>query len=374
MDPEGQGKQKAPLTELIFISAFIAAGVALEFFTGGFDFSLISFPVNILLTLIIILFATVREKSPISGFGKPPVSVVLISLILVLSVLMGLIPGNTIKSSWPFALVYLLLLISLSMTIGRRLRRFRLSDAGFLLNHFGLLLLLIATGLGRGDHKRYLLTVPEGKVEWRGENRWNGRTEELPVAVQLNDFKMELYPPRVLIINRVTGEQQGGRDRSFTEAKTGNSFCVRNYTIRVDSVPDRERYAPAAYITIINSESDSTTAGWISCGNYFQLSKRIVLDDSLDAVLTVPEASSYSSDVDIFTKRGTTKSGKVSVNHPLSASSWKLYQYSYDTMMGRDSEYSVFELVHDPWILPSYAGIIMMLLGAVTLFWKGGKR
>jgi hypothetical protein len=62
------------------------------------------------------------------------------------------------------------------------------------------------------------------------------------------------------------------------------------------------------------------------------------------------------------------------VNHPLTAGSWKIYQHSYDNNMGKDSEWSVFELVYDPWYLPALAGIIIMMAGAVLLIWKGGKR
>lgn len=375
MDTESERKQKAPLIELIFISAVLTAGVALEIFTKGFDFSLISFPVNLILVLILMLLGSINGSSPLSAFGKTPVAITLILLITLLSVTMGLIPGNNIKSSWPFALVYMMLLVSLAMTVGRRLRTVRFKDAGFLqkdagflFNHLGILLLLIATGLGRGDLKRYFVTVPEEKVEWRGENVFTGKVEELPVAIQLNDFRMELYPPKIMIISKASGQ------KSYTQAVVNNTFDMGEWSVRVDSVTDKPRYAPAAYVTVKSSYSDTTLAGWISCGNYFQISRQLTINDSLMVVMASPDPKSYYSDVEVFTKKGAAKTGTVRVNHPVTAGSWKIYQYSYDTVMGRDSGYSVFELVYDPWVSVVYTGILMLFLGAITLFWKGGKR
>jgi hypothetical protein len=90
--------------------------------------------------------------------------------------------------------------------------------------------------------------------------------------------------------------------------------------------------------------------------------------------MTYPEPERFSSQVEVFSKDGREKGGIIEVNSPLNIGSWKIYQYSYDTSKGRDSQISVFELVHDPWLLPAYAGIAMVMLGSVTLLFRGGKR
>ncbi|MDZ4058753.1 MAG: hypothetical protein U1D64_01790, partial [Bacteroidales bacterium] len=64
----------------------------------------------------------------------------------------------------------------------------------------------------------------------------------------------------------------------------------------------------------------------------------------------------------------------VMVNHPVTIGSWKVYQHSYNTQMGKDSDWSIFELVYDPWLIPALIGIVLMLLGSVALIWTGGKR
>jgi hypothetical protein len=373
MDSENQKKRKTSVIVLIVIATIFATGIVLQFVTGGFDFSLLAFPVNLLLLLIFIFISAIRPTSPVAKFGTLPVSLALIALLAALSLLMGLIPGNTIKSSWPFVLAYLMLMINLSMTIGRRLRNFRLCDTGFMFNHAGLFILLFSAGFGRGDMKRYFVTVAEGMVEWRGQNAWNGRMEELPVTVKLNDFIMDQYPAEIMILSGGTGELPEEKEACFTEAKPGSSFNAGNWLIRVDSLLDREGYALAAFVTAMKAGTVDTLRGWVSCGNYLQEPKYLMLDKTLSVVMTVPAPKSFSSEVEINTKKGFYKRGTVKVNHPLTAGSWKIYQHSYDTKKGRDSEYSVFELVHDPWIIPAWTGIFMLFAGAVTLFWKGGR-
>lgn len=76
-----------------------------------------------------------------------------------------------------------------------------------------------------------------------------------------------------------------------------------------------------------------------------------------------PELS-YMSDVTVRTRSGISVRDTIRVNKPLSVRGWKIYQYSYDEAMGGQSEYSVFELVRDPWLPFVYAGIFMMLAGA----------
>jgi len=63
----------------------------------------------------------------------------------------------------------------------------------------------------------------------------------------------------------------------------------------------------------------------------------------------------------------------IEVNRPLKISGWNIYQLSYDETKGRWSDVSVFELVRDPWLPAVYAGIIMMVLGAVYLFVNAPK-
>ena len=75
----------------------------------------------------------------------------------------------------------------------------------------------------------------------------------------------------------------------------------------------------------------------------------------------------FASDISVHTEDGKILRGTVEVNKPLKVNGWKIYQYGYDTMLGSESPYSVFLLVKDPWLPAVYAGIFLMLAGALAL-------
>ena len=374
MDRESESGQKAFINELIIIIASVIAGFALQIAAGPFDYSIISFPVNVILLAGILLLLLVKPSGVAGRFGSAKVSLFLLAIITLMCLYMGIVANNGVKTSWPFVLTYLLILINIILVIGKRIRQFKWKDYGFYLNHIGLFIFLFSAGLGSADMQRYFMRVYEGKVEWRGENTKTGELTDLPVAISLEDFSMDMYPPKIAIIDKRNGETFPAGKPSLIESFEGSSGNIGEWGVKVDSIKDRPRLAPAAYIIAKNKNDGSTLAGWISCGNYFQPFKTLDISDIYCFAMTYPEPKRFSSKVEVFTKRGLKKSGIIEVNDPLTAGNWKVYQYSYDTNKGRDSEYSVFELVRDPWLIPVYIGIFMVMAGAVTLFWKGGRK
>lgn len=84
---------------------------------------------------------------------------------------------------------------------------------------------------------------------------------------------------------------------------------------------------------------------------------------------TYPDGSPsrFASEITVHRQRGGSTSGTVEVNHPMKVAGWKIYQYGYDTRLGAESRYSTFQVVRDPWLPAVYAGIFMMLAGALCL-------
>ena len=82
----------------------------------------------------------------------------------------------------------------------------------------------------------------------------------------------------------------------------------------------------------------------------------------------------FASEIQILTKTGKNIETTVDVNKPYEVDGWKIYQFGYDTQMGTQSQISILELVSDPWLPFVYAGIYMMLAGAVCMFIFGGKK
>lgn len=76
----------------------------------------------------------------------------------------------------------------------------------------------------------------------------------------------------------------------------------------------------------------------------------------------------FASAVTVHTQSGGVSDAVVEVNKPLKADGWKIYQYGYDESAGTGSRISILQLVRDPWLPFVFAGICLMLAGALSLF------
>ena len=98
-----------------------------------------------------------------------------------------------------------------------------------------------------------------------------------------------------------------------------------------------------------------------------QMPFAIELKEFIMETYTNGSPSRYASDIQIQTKTGKSIQATVEVNKPVEVDGWKIYQYGYDTQMGSMSQYSILELISDPWLPLVYTGIYMMLAGALLM-------
>lgn len=392
-----------------FVAGIVFIGFILQVSAGPFDFFLLQYPVNlyagVLLVLLPVILSGQRKTAFYQWFSGVSFSVTVIGGLLVLSLVMGLTPQlvriyphdkdvftvlgfRQMTSSWPFVLLYLTTLLSLGALITRRLIAFRKEDYAFYLNHTGLWLLLFAAGLGAADARRYVMHVREGETEWRVYSETD-EVLELPVAIRLNDFDMEEYPPKLAVIDRETGEPQpsGGPEYfSIDEKRPGGQLlgwnirleeyihqAVRNSDSTYHEVP-MPGSTPAARITASRKDGGPSLTGWVCGGNLAQLYMTLPLDEQYCVVMTRPEPKRFLSDIDVFTEDDRERHTVLEVNKPLRIGHWTIYQYGYDNDAGKMSTYSSFELVYDPWLYPAYAGIILLAAGSVCLLWSGNKK
>lgn len=82
----------------------------------------------------------------------------------------------------------------------------------------------------------------------------------------------------------------------------------------------------------------------------------------------------FASEVKIMTKDGQYVQTTIEVNKPFNIGGWSIYLYGYDQEKGPMSQYSIFELVRDPWLPVVYVGIYMMLAGSILLFIIAQRR
>ncbi|MFI3331531.1 MAG: cytochrome c biogenesis protein ResB [Rikenellaceae bacterium] len=309
------------------VIGLIIIGLALQIAVHSFDFYLLARPVNFVVCAFVVVSSVVLGifigKSSLSKFfTSVPLSVALICALGVLSIIMGVMPQSThshtllgfdaMTSNWAFVLVYFFTLLSLGAITFKRLKRFRFKDLFFTLNHLGLYILLLSSALGAADMQRYIMYVSEGETQWRvydGEKN----VKELPIAIYLEDFKVDFYPSKAIYFDAQTGEIQKGNPKKYE---------------------NNERYKK---------------------------------------VMTEPEPKRFASDIEVFTESGTQIKTTLEVNKPLKIGSWTIYQYGYDNRAGNLSEYSSFELVYDSWLEAVYLGIILMMLGSASMIFTRKK-
>ena len=295
-------------------------------------------------------------------------------------------------TSWAFVLLCFYILVILGLTVLRKTRKsqsWRL--IGFYLNHLGLFFALGGGLLGSGDMQRYTMTVVEGNTEWRAHDAL-GNLKELPVAIELDTFIIEEYPPKLVVIDNRTGKiLPVNRPGSYMFEGLGKPTQLNGNTIEVlEYIPQAAVVRDSAFTSVVpmlmdgaatalkvrvtNPSLKAPVEGWVSNGSYLFPYQVLYIDETSSVAMPVQEVKKYTSQVTVFTEAGNRKKANIEVNKPLSIEDWIIYQYSYDEKMGKYSKTSVFELVRDPWLPVVYTGIFMLLAGALFLFIAGPKK
>ncbi|MBI9040846.1 cytochrome c biogenesis protein ResB [Lutibacter sp.] len=390
--------------ESFFIGiGLIVTGFFLEVFVASDTSFTISYPFNVyfLIGYVILLFVLYRWFSTtqlIRWLTKVPASISSITLVTVLVMIMGIIPQipsenniinnlglNHITSNWAFLLIIFQFLTCLGLISIKRILQFKWSNFGFILNHTGLFLALIAGILGTGDLQRLSVNVYENKPSFIATDA-NRNEVELPFAFYLKDFLIDEYNPKLALVDNKTGSIAHNDGKNLYLVEKGETYYFNNFEVKIDDfLPNAIRFGmryeavneigspPAAKISVKNIENDSIQTAWISSGSFRYPYESLKISEDYSVVMTIPEVKKFSSDIDILTKQGERISTILEVNKPFKYDGWKIYQLSYDDKMGKWSDLSVIELVKDPWLPLIYIGIFMMIAGAIYMFWMGNK-
>ncbi len=386
------------------VGGVLLIGLVLQIAIGSFDFFLLANPVNLLTGLVLFVLSIIigfsaRRSRFARWISGTSMSVTLILSMLVMSIIMGLTPQKGVGAqsdmalgfdvmtcNWSFVMLYTMTLLSLGAVIFRRFRNLRVKNTPFLLQHFGLWLVLAASGLGYADMERYIMYVSEGETQWRVYDADN-EVRELPVAIKLLDFDMEVYPPKLAVINKESGAVQPEKKPEFFQIDehipcgsiAGVEIEVEEYIHKaVRSADSTYRHVPmpgatpAAKVTAVRDSQ--SFEGWVCGGNQMQYYMTLPLDDTYSIVMTPAEPRKFTSTVEVYTESGEFVEAEIEVNKPLQVDSWKIYQYGYDNAAGSLSSYSSFELVYDAWLPPIYAGVFFMMLGSLHMIVSGRKR
>ncbi len=393
--------------EGFYISLFLLLiGFLLEL-VAPVNFKLIfSWPLNIqigiIFTTIVIFFHFVYRKSRIKKWlASVPAAISSIGLFAFLVLILGLVPqhgtgsvfsklGLThVKQSWPFFLSALFLMTSLGLTILKRAKSFKGKNIGFILNHFGLWLIILSGSLGSGDMQRVSMEIREGTMSRTGHTG-QGEKVQLPFAIRLNDFHIKEYNPKLALINLKKKEMDKGLDNNPVMIEDGQeNYTIGEYRIRVnrfypEAIPDSAGFfspapgkvhaVPAAHVEISHeTRLKGPVLGWVSPGNkvFHPVFTRVSSLHTL--AMTLSEPKEFRSDITYFSRIDSARHAVVKVNQPVDIGPWKIYQLSYNQEMGKHSPTSVLEAIRDPWLPVVYTGIFMLMAGALYIFWLGNK-
>lgn len=394
---------------LIIGLGLFVTGSVLQLSIGGIDWSLMSFPVNVILgiglVLVVVAMHLLRGRIHLfrwlSSYQAAVASLLWVGGITVVMGLTKQMPAghsavdplgfSQMIASWPFTLLYLWLVLALCLATVRVGWPKQWRQVPFFLNHAGLIIALVAGVLGNADMQRLKMTCKIGQAEWRATDE-SGRLVELPLAIELQHFHIDEYPPKLMVISNDSGKTlPEGNPQHLSLEDSLASGKLLEWEIQVTaSIPmagsmvteDTIRFVDfhsmggtyAAHIEATNKQTGERQTGWVSAGSFVFPYKPLRLDSLTSLVMPEREPRRYASEVKIYTQEQTITEGTIEVNRPMKVSGWKIYQLSYDEAKGRWSDVSVFELVRDPWLPIVYVGIGMLMLGAIGLFINAQRK
>ena len=426
------------------VAGLLVTGGLLQVTLGPLEWGLFAWPANFI-TLILFVFLLIvafllRKRSYFCLFmSTMQAAIPAIAAAAILTLIMGVTkqvaegkrpmdPVGLTKmlSFWPFILVYVWMTAIVGEVTINQIARFSWRRFPTLVSHVGLFLILTCGTLGSADMLRVKMYCETGQPEWRGLDAFNN-VHQLPVAIQLERFTIDEYPPKLMLIDK-TGRplpqdkpenllvDNGMKSGQLLDCKIDILKRIDNAVpvmlskmigkmpegmmgnIRMDSLgqarnkdgyiaSDASGSACALLVRVTrgvnaNGSSDShlikgqkqVMTGWITSGSYLFPYQALRLKDGRMLAMPNREPRRFASLVNIYTQSGQNIQTEIEVNKPFTIEGWKIYQLSYNEQMGKWSNLSVFELVTDPWLPVVYIGIFMLLIGSVGMFLTASRK
>ncbi len=390
-------------------AGLLLIGALLQYTVGYIRWSVLAYPANVVTAIVyvVLLMGMHKLSSRVYAFrwlGGITSSISALAWTAGVTILMGLTrqhaPGTPPTDSWGFTqliaawffvLPYLWLMTALGLALLRGLFPLRWRRVPFALNHLGLFVAMLGATLGSADMLRLRMTVRMGQAEWRATDD-RGKIHELPLAIELRQFTIDEYPPKLMLIDNKTGKTLPDKQPVHLSLEAGvRQGDLLHWHIEIlEDIPmaatfftkDSVRYTRfesmgatyAIYAKATDKRNGRMVEGWVSCGSFAFPHKAQRLDEKVSLVMPAREPQRFASSVDVYTQTGISDTATIEVNKPLELEGWKIYQLSYDEAKGRWSDISTFELVRDPWLPIVYTGIGLMLLGAFGMFAFAQRR
>ena len=336
----------------------LVTGALLQISVGPVEWLIFLWPANIiaLIALVVILglFYTFRSKLYLFRFmTQVEAAVPALATASILTIIMGLsrqvpegrpamdpIGLSRMLSFWPFVLIYLWNVIIVAEVGIHQLMHFQKRFIPSLISHLGLFIFVTCGTLGSADMQRLKIYCEEGKPEWRGIDD-HQEVHELPLAIELQKFTIDEYPPKLAIFDSKTGKilpndkpQNIIIEPGFTSDELmGWNITVEKYIedampvgmlkmingmpaqmmqmMKMDDLGMRintggfveyKGKGAATAILIKVQKGNVVKKGWVSSGSYMFPLSSLVLDNKTEIAMSAREPLHYASDVNIYTK------------------------------------------------------------------------
>ncbi|MFV0530997.1 MAG: cytochrome c biogenesis protein ResB [Flavobacteriales bacterium] len=392
-------KEKIYQESFIIFTGLLFAGLVIEYVNDGKGVPQIQFPYNGLglffhILLGVILIFIFKKSALTQWLTKIPVSIVSMIGFLLVCTILGIVPQietdnewiqkfrlNNVTTSWYFTFMVFWMLTCLLLVGLKRIQNGIFKNGGFILNHIGLYIALVAGIFGSTDIQRVVLEVEENKLNWIVKDEVAQKPVELPFAIYLDEFILEEYLPKISIHDNHSGELITNQGKTIIEAKEGTIFEVEGNPIEIKKyLPFAIKFGEdfkqvyqygASPAVLLESKGNQF---WLASGTYNFPAQNYPITKDKTLILTFPEPKKYQSNIKIIDQKGNETKATLLVNETFHYEGWKIYQLGFDDKKGRWSEKSSFELIRDPWLPMVYIGIFMMIVGSVYMIWIGKRN
>lgn len=376
------------------------AGTALQLLFGGINPSFLAYPWGVVLAvnyiyLLILLRTNANKWKWVNHLYDRPAYITSLASLLALTLLFGLIRQDDssdgwagtlgftqMSSSWIFNLFLLQFMTSMGMKAIDDIYLWRKRKLTNLIMHVSFFILLMASIFGSGDKIRVHVNTAIGHPIQTGITT-NGKTTSLPFTLVLKKFSLDEYPPKVHLYNKgIWSEEFVMMKEEGSEGKLGKwqveclEYIEHAGRLSEDSAFTAMNHVgttTAIRIKAFHSDTHQTIEGWVSCGSHIFVGSTLSLPDGSELVMPRREAKKYLSEIEVTTEE-SKKTYQISVNHPASIGSWKIYQSGYDSARGRWSTTSTLECVKDSWYIPVHLAMWMILIAGIMMFILGWKE
>lgn len=377
----------------VVVAGIITAGLLLELLS--IPSTELFYPYNVLFLIFLIIVAIaaklfLSQTYFFKWFSSIQNSIVAIVAFVTLSLILAIVPqqAGVLSVKWPhlgkllhthyFQWTYLYLVLTLAFVVARRTNAgLNFRNVAFLLNHAGLWITLVGGGLGSFDTIKADMLVKHNSPVWYAYTSQNEYIE-LPFALELKDFDVEFYLPKLQFVQVKDFKTNDYKILKQWELDTIHEIRYKDMRIKVkkylpytwwwnDSMLSIKTPGYVGSADVCIATDTSKICGWISYSSIMQKGRFLQIDHEHYLFLSDPLPKVFKSNVEIYTQQGQIFETDILVNKPLLIAGWHVYQKDYHKELKDFSDYSIFEVVYDPWLWVVYLGIIMLMIGAVLL-------